>query len=464
VSSENTPSGGVVIPGPTYTEMQKPWTVPADIRARAAEALHARELDPINLFNIHWYDLSGEKPRVRHVVLPPALTGVPCNIVVLLGCGFPSGSHKVGPAYSILAEGEVDGEVRPGMRMIGPSTGNFGIGVAYISKLKGYPATVVMPDNMSDERYQRIRKYGGDLELTPGTESDVILVLERVQEIKHRPNQYVLAQFEMMPNYRFHRHVTGTASIECCKGLGDGRIAAFVSAPGSAGTIAAGDAIRQEYQDCAIVAAEPRECSTLYNGGQGTHRIEGIGDKMVVLIHNVLNTDWVVQIHDDDCVKGLEALQAGAAQLQKRFGLDASLTAALAGQFGVSGLCNILGAIKIAKKLDLPKGANVVTIATDGFDRYPSVMEDLAQRTHGPIDDRRRSEWYEQIILGATSDEFLDVRTHAQKDRLHEDKRTMWTRFGYSEDLLDKMGRQSWWEAEYEKTYLYDRKLAKARG
>ena len=160
------------IPGPMYAEMLHP------------EMLHAgaNELDPINLFNITW---RGPDQQVRHIVLPTELTGVQANIVVLVGRDFPSGSHKVGPAYATLMEGELAGEISPGVHtVIGPSTGNFGIGVAYVSHLKGYPAIVIMPEGMSKERYARIRQYGGQLDLTPGSESDGILVLERTELYK----------------------------------------------------------------------------------------------------------------------------------------------------------------------------------------------------------------------------------------------------------------------------------------
>src|SRR5689334_15792272 len=157
------------IPGPTYGEMVHP------VRRVAA----ANELDPANLFAISW---RAPDQRVRHTVVPKELTGVAANIVVLVGRCFPSGSHKVGPAYATLMEGELSGEVEPGANtVIGPSTGNFGIGVAYVARLKGYPAVIIMPEGMSRERYERIRKYGGRLDLTPGSESDVVLVLERTE-------------------------------------------------------------------------------------------------------------------------------------------------------------------------------------------------------------------------------------------------------------------------------------------
>ena len=147
--------------GPNYDEMLNPKNMNPRVREKALEALKENELNSINLFNITWKD---ENNEVRKVVLPKELTGVEANIVVMLGKGFPSGSHKVGPAYSTLIEGCVDGDIIPGEHTIlGPSTGNFGIGVSYICRLMGYEAIVIMPDNMSKERYERIQKYGAKI-------------------------------------------------------------------------------------------------------------------------------------------------------------------------------------------------------------------------------------------------------------------------------------------------------------
>ena len=299
-----------IIPGPTYAEMRNPLLLSQSMRD-AANAARSDELDPLNLFNINWTKTGDQ---VDSIVLPKELTGVQANIILLSGRNFPSGSMKVGPAYVTLAEHEAEDGLRPGDKtVIGPSTGNFGIGTAYIGMLKKYSTIVVMPDNMSQERYERIRGYEGALDLTPGTESDVILTLERThREYVAKPDQYmVLAQFELLPNYRFHRHVTGAAVVEAARNLGNGRVAAFVSAPGSAGTLAAGDYVKSIWRESKIVALEPRECPTLYDGGQGQHRIEGIGDKMVTLIHNVFNTDLLMLIHDEDTVRGMEVTQSG---------------------------------------------------------------------------------------------------------------------------------------------------------
>jgi cysteine synthase A len=454
---------GALIAGPTYAEMQNPMLLDKEL-CEAANRARGDDTNPLNLFNINWKN-TGDK--VEKIVLPRELTGVQANIIILSGRTFPSGSMKVGPAYTTLAEAEVLEGLRPGAKtVIGPSTGNFGIGTAYVSRLKGYQAIVVMPDNMSKERYERIQKYGGKLDLTPGTESDVILTLERTHSayVSHPEKYMVLAQFELLPNYRFHRHVTGEAVVQAVKGIGNERVAAFVSAPGSAGTLAAGDYVKSVWCDSKIVALEPRECSTLFNGGQGQHRIEGIGDKMVTLIHNVYNTDLLMLIPDEDTIRGMEVLQNGADILVDRLGVDSAAAKELSGKFGPSCVCNAIGAIKTAKYLGLGPEDNVVTIATDSYDRYPSVSEMLYERNKGKPDADQLEMWAKSAFLGATLGEILDLSQSGQHERLQHMKEALWTRFGYEAGYVKKMSGQEFWDAEYERIHSIDPLIEEVRG
>ena len=445
--------------GPSYDEMLDPGLIDTSVRAKALAALHENEVDPINLFNITWKDAANE---VRKVVLPQALTGIDANIVVMLGNQFPSGSHKVGPAYSTLIEGLVDGEIDPAVHTIlGPSTGNFGIGTAYISKLLGFRAIVIMPDNMSKERYERIRKYGGELELTPGSESDVILTLEKTHEMMRDPRNKALAQFELFPNYRFHRHVTGGSAIEAVKSVGNGRIAGFASAPGSAGTIAAADQIKVAFPEAKVAALEPYECSTLANGGRGQHRIEGIGNKMCTLIHNVLNTDFVILIKDEETVQGVKIFRDGVDSLV-RMGVEREFALGLRDLFGPSGICNVLGAIKLAKHLRLGPGDNVVTVATDGFDRYQTVLDDLNGR-YLELAPAVLDRWTSDIFPGAADDHVFDFRKPALKEQLFKQKENDWLKFGYTKQFLDSMRSQDFWDAEYAKVQEYNKKICALR-
>jgi hypothetical protein len=279
--------------------------------------------------------------------------------------------------------------------------------------------------------------------------------------LKKNPKNRPLAQFELFPNYRFHRYVTGNSAVEAVRGIGNGRVAAFCSAPGSAGTIAAGDALKQAFPECKIAALEPYECSTLANGGRGQHRIEGIGDKMCTLIHNVLTTDFVTLINDDDCVKALKIIHDNPEVLVKA-GVDPKEAEGMRNLFGVSGICNILGAIKMAKYLKLGPDDNVVTIATDSFDRYHSVLEDLDQRyleTSNFVLER----WFEDIFHHIGEEHIYDFRRKDRKEQLFKQKEQDWLPFGYSQSYLDAMRKPEFWEQEYQKVTEYNAKIKAMR-
>ncbi len=179
---------------------------------------------------------------------------------------------------------------------------------------------------------------------------------------------------------------------------------------------------------------------------------------MVTLIHNVLATDYVSVIHDDDCVVGLELLERQLPLLESLLRVAAGSLRGLQGLFGVSGVCNILGAIRLARHLQLGAEENVVTIATDGFDRYPSVLADLAER-RGPTP----ASAFEEVFRGGKSEDILDVRPAEEKRRLHDYKSAVWSAFGYSHASLSRMESQDFWDTEFARIDEIDGKLAAAR-
>jgi cysteine synthase len=441
--------------GPTFAEMRDPSLLSEDLRARARDA-RSRPLDPLNLFNISW-KADGAVP---HTVLPEALTGVAAPIVVLSGRHFPTGSLKVGPGYSILAEKQVAGECAPGEHvLVFPSTGNFGIGGAWVGPRMGYRSIIVLPEEMSAERFERIREYGAEVVATPGSESNVKEIYDKVKELRRTPGNRILNQFEELANYRFHYHCTADAAGGVVGDLGL-RVGAFVSAMGSAGTIAAGEALKKAHPGTAIVAVEPVQCPTLYDVGFGAHRIEGIGDKHVTWIHNVWATDLLVCIDDQQALEGLQLLQEGTDALAAE-GVDEALARSWSGMFGISGVCNVLASIKAARHYGLgPKDA-VVTIATDGFDRYPSVLRKLtAERGPMTSDEARRRL---SIFRGQTGDWILEG-TPAVRRRWHNQKYFTWVeQQGQTVDELRAQEDPAFWVAEQEKAAVVDRRILERR-
>jgi len=441
--------------GPTFAEMKDPGLVPPALRAEAAAAL-ARPLDPLNLWNLSW-KVDG---RVPFTLLPEALTGVRAPIVVLSGRHFPTGSHKVGPAYSILVEKQLAGACAPGEHtLVFPSTGNFGIGGAWVGPRMAYRSLVVLPEEMSAERFEKIRGYGAEVIATPGCESNVKEIYDKVRELRADPAKRVLNQFEEMGNYRFHFHCTASAAAEVLRTLGLDA-GAFVSAMGSAGTIAAGEGLRALQRDVRIVGAEPVQCPTLHSVGFGGHRIEGIGDKHVTWIHNVWATDMLVGIDDLECLEGLQLLQEGQPVLEAE-GVDGASVRSWDGFFGLSGVCNVLAAIRAAEHYRLGPRQAVVTVATDGFDRYPSVLRRL-DAEQGPMDAekaRRRLAIFRSRRTG-----FLLEATPEVRRRWHNQKYFTWVeQQGRTVAELRAQEDPAWWLEHQERAPAIDRQIRERR-
>jgi cysteine synthase A len=438
---------------PTLGELLDPATQPAEVR-QAADATQD-ELDPIHLFDMTWV----HQGQIHHRVMPRALTGTRATIVMMSGRHFPTGSHKVGPAYSCLREKLLAGEIeQDGSTLVFPSTGNYGIGGAWVGPRVGFSSLVVLPEEMSAERFDKIRAYGAEIVATPGSESNVKEIYDKVAELRQDPNMRILNQFADFGNYRFHRHVTGGSAVALgeqlvAEGVGT-RISGFVSAMGSAGTLAAADQLKSRWGGCKAIGVEPVQCPTLYNVGFGAHAIEGIGDKHVTWIHNVRSTDLLVCVDDRDCLFGLQLLQEGHETLASELGLDTDWLASIEGMFGVSGVCNLLASIRACHHYGLGEGDIVMSVATDGFDRYPSVLRRLDQE-HGPMTAeraRKRTRIFSDPARGRVLEGTMEVR-----QRWHNQKYFTWVeQQGMSLEQLNQLWDPGFWEAEYDKVPALD--------
>ena len=436
--------------GPTFDEMLHPETVAPAIRERALAAESADPLDPINLFNIRWRDTEG---GLRYFLVPPEITGVEAPIAVMYSVDFPTGSHKVGAAYSVLMDMQLTGAVDPEQHtLVWPSTGNYGIGGAWVGCRMGYDCLVLLPQEMSQERFDKIEGYGARYIKTPGCESNVKEIYDKCHELRAAdPKVRVLNQFEVLGNYRFHYHVTGNSAAAVAaelagKGIGSGGVAAFCSSMGSAGTIAAGDRLKQLNPAHKIVGLEPIQCPTLFNVGYGGHRIEGIGDKHVTWIHNVLNMDLMCCLDDMECKRGLQLLTnpVGTEFLVREAGIAPDAAATMARIFGISGVCNLLGAIKTAKFYGFGKDDLVMTVATDAIDRYHSVMTDLDGR-FGPLDDAEALARFRSIFGGVRTD-WAQEGTELNRQRWHNLKYYTWVeQQGKTVRELDDQRDPAWW-------------------
>ena len=420
---------GIVVP--TLRQMQDPSLIPAAIVAKLSD-VGLWDLNPLNLFRISWRNQpvarGGGFGDVNVLVLPPELTGVQARIAVLVGKWFPTGAHKVGAAFGCLAPRLVTGQFDPTtQKAVWPSTGNYCRGGAYDSHLLGCESIAILPEGMSRERFEWLSKVAGEVIKTPGSESNVKEIFDKCWELRKSGQDLVIFnQFEEMGNYLWHYAVTGRAMEDALgQVMGEGdRFRGLAVTTGSAGTIGAGDYLKQRFPTSKIVASEALQCPTLLNNGFGAHRIEGIGDKHVPWVHNVKNTDFVTAIDDNDPMALIRLYNEPVGQEYLRsLGISAALIEQLP-LLGISGVANVLSAVKLAKYYEMDANDVVLTVGTDSMEMYGSRIEELRE-IHGALSTVDAAVAHHGSMLKQGTDNIAEL-SYQDRRRIHNLKYYTW--------------------------------------
>lgn len=455
---------------PRISQLADPVAWRGEIEARVQSA-DPEAPDARNLFRVHWHNGQDHKTLddvPAHLVLPPELTGVAAKIVVALGNRFPMiRAHKVLAAYGCLVPRLISGRFDPVRhRAVWPSTGNYCRGGVAISRILGCRSIAVLPEGMSRERFQWLENWvtdPGDIVRTFGTESNVKEIYDACHDLAKNPENVIFNQFSEFGNYIIHRAVTGPALeriFDALNTTGNLKARIYVSASGSGGTLAAGDHLKQRF-GTGICAVEALECPTMLYNGYGEHNIQGIGDKHIPLIHNVLNTDYVVAVSD----KGSDALNlvfntsAGRGFLARRKGLGQQTLGALA-DLGLSSIANVLGAIKMAKYLGLGADDVVLTVATDGAEMYGTqIARTEAAAYGGKFDELAAAEAYGRYLLGATTDNLQEMSRRDRERVFNLGYYTWVEQQGVELEDFDARRDPEYWNRLMEQVPVWDRMI-----
>jgi len=436
---------------PTFAQMKDPSLIPGKIKEELG-GIGLWDLHPRNLFRITWHNepiaSGGKFGSPNFIELPPSLTGVPARIIALVGKWFPTGSHKVGAAFGCLVPRLVTGQFDPTVqKAVWPSTGNYCRGGAYDSALLACESIAILPEEMSQERFDWLANIAGETIKTPGSESNVKEIFDKCWELRATGEDLMIFnQFDEFGNYLWHYEITGHAMEEVLNrtmGPKD-RYRGLASATGSAGTIASGDYMKQLFPDSVIVASEALQCPTLLENGYGSHRIEGIGDKHVPWIHNSKNTDMIVAI-DDNAVVNISRLfnePTGKTFLAKN-GVPEGIISKL-DLLGFSGISNLLTAIKAAKYYEMGENDIMVTVLTDSMELYRSRLKEMHEE-FGEYSELDASADYARWLMGESTDNLLELR-YTDRRRVHQLKYYTW---------VEQQGRTyeeiqaQWYDSDY---------------
>lgn len=448
---------GIILP--TFEQQKNPETIPLKIKDQLRN-IGLWDINPLNLFRITWKNEPKEKGGlfggVNFIEIPKEITGVAARIILLTGKWFPTGAHKVGAAYGCLAPKIITGGFDPSFhKAVWPSTGNYCRGGAFDSKLMGTESVAILPVGMSKERFTWLRDViGSEVIGTPGSESNVKEIYDKCWEIRRtRPDCIIFNQFDEFGNAAWHYNITGNAIEEVYSKVKTekSRLAAYVSATGSAGTIAAGDYLKTIAPHLKIVASEALQCPTILMNGFGSHRIEGIGDKHIPWIHNVKNTDAVTAINDEDCMRIFRLFneQEGMKYL-KSLGIGREMINSFE-MIGISGIANLLSAIKTAKYFELNEDDLIMTIATDSAGMYNSRLRELNEE-RGSYSTIQAVKDFENCLAGTRTDNMKELNYHDRK-AVHNLKYFTWVeqqgkesedlnRLWYDNEIWQKMFSQ----------------------
>ncbi len=462
---------------PTFAELRDPFTMPETVLADLA-TVEKDAADPLNLFRVHWFNEHADEPGDNypglvtvptHIEVPKELTGVEARIVLAFGNRFPLiRAHKVLAAYSCLVARVVTGRFDPTtQRAIWPSTGNYARGGIAISRLMDCRGVAILPEGMSKARFDWLHRWtlnpDQDVIRTYGTESNVKEIYDECNRLEQDPDNVILNQFSEFSNHLGHYAVTGTALqkvYEHVTASRPGRLAAFVSATGSAGTIGAGDYLKEQH-GTRIVAVEALECPTMLYNGFGEHNIQGIGDKHIPLIHNVTNTDLVIGISErsTDSLDLLFNSPAGKRLLTER-GVAPELVDMLV-DFGYSSIANMLGAITTARKWGLGSDDVIVTVATDGSDLYDAEREQYVARSYpGGFDDVEADKVFIDHLENVTTEHTLEM-DEVNRNRVFNLGYFTWVeQQGISVRDFEIRRRQDFWTALHPLTDRWDEMIA----
>lgn len=420
---------GIVLP--TFDQMKHPENVPESVGNDLKE-IGLWDVHPRNLFRITWKNQpvpsGGGFGDVNYLEFPRELTGTSARIIALVGKWFPTGAHKVGATYGCLAPRLTTGQFSPAhQKAVWPSTGNYCRGGAYVSALMGCESIAILPEEMSRERFEWLSRVAGEVIATPGCESNVKEIFDKCWELrKNRGDDIVIFnQFEEFGNHLWHYEVTGNAMLDVLnKEMKNGQhYAGVVLTSGSSGTMGSGDFLKDHFPASRLVVSEALQCPTLLLNGFGGHRIEGIGDKHVPWIHNCRNTDMITAIDDEHPMRLLRLFnEPNGRTLLKQKGVDPNLVDRL-DLLGISGIANLLSAIKFAHHYELTSDDIVLTVLTDSLELYGSRIRELRDE-RGDYTETDAAIDYD-LITGLTPD-YVEELTHIGRKRIHNLKYYTW--------------------------------------
>ncbi|MEI6092470.1 MAG: pyridoxal-phosphate dependent enzyme [bacterium] len=380
---------------------------------------------------LNWRKSSGE---ISKVIVPKEITGTKANIVVLTPESFPTGSSYDGCAYFNLRN-MIENKKIKGTTVEVCALDSAIISYAWASSLLGIKCILRVPQMTSPYWIKKATDYGAKIEFEGVKTLDVTRIID-----SNKKKDNFISEFQAPVSYSYHAHVTGKAIAKAVEGIGNSKLV-ILAYPASSGALTgASNTTKIGFPYSKTIVVEPEACSTFYNNKKGVHRLSGMGYGFIPLIHNLMATDYVMPIDENEAIKTLKCIEDFGSKIASEFKIDTRAVKPMVQKFGISTVACIISAINLADQLHLGADDNVVIIGEDTSMPYRDVLKAEL------MEDIEVKQIIEESFIKTKFRPIVDVTGQRQRERLFKKKNDFWIRRGLDENILENMRKKEYWE------------------
>ncbi|MCX6111863.1 MAG: hypothetical protein NTY22_01045 [Proteobacteria bacterium] len=381
--------------------------------------------------NINWRRSSGE---ISKVIVPSQITGTKANIIVMTPDSFPTSSSYDGVAYFNLRYMIENKKIKNNTVEVCALDSAI-VSYAWAASVLGLKCILRIPQMTYPYWIKKATEFGAKIEFEGVKTLDVTRIID-----SNKKKENFVSEFQSPISYSYHAQITGRAISKAVEGIGNSKAVVIAYSASSGGITGASSTAKKNFPYSKTIVVEPEACSTFYNNKKGVHKLYGMGYGFIPYIHNIMATDYVMPIEEDEAIKTLKCIEDFGSKIASEFKIDTKMVKPMVQKFGISTVACIMAAINLAEQLYLHSDDNVVIIGEDTAIPYKEVLKSEL------IEDIEVKQIIEEAFIKIKFRPLVDVTGQRQRERLFKKKNDFWIRRGIDESILENMRKKEYWD------------------
>jgi len=380
---------------------------------------------------LNWRKPSGE---ISRVVLPSQITGTKANIIILTPDSFPTASSYDGAAYFNLRYMIENKRLRANTVEVCAMDSAI-VSYAWAASILGIKCTIRVPQMTYPYWIKKASDFGAKIEYEGVKTLDVTRIID-----SNKKKEHFISEFQSPISYSYHAQITGRAISKAVEGIGNSKMVILSYPASSGGITGASDTAKKNFPYSKTIVVEPETSSTFYNNKKGLHKLYGMGYGFIPFIHNIMATDYVMLIEDEEAIKTLKCIEDFGSKIASEFKIDTKAIKPLVQKLGISTVACAISAINLAEQLHLSSEDNVLIIGEDTAMPYKEVLKAEL------LEDIEVRQIIDEAFVKTKFRPIIDVTGQRQRERLFKKKNDFWIRRGIDESIMENMRKKEYWD------------------